>query len=538
MARTAVPTGIARAAATGRATATRTAASGRAAASATPDASADVIVTIDRGTAWKTSVYQCGCTYIQETLEGVADPLNPASYSTAEAQAKALLQGITHVANQHVCNFGAASNLVPTSGDITTPASWNWTSLDRRLKLMYATGATPMLTLGLVPSWMRPGGSSATDDPWASSEDVADGTATTDHENTMVEMFKQVALRYKPNSAWWTALGISNYGVTRFQFWNEMKGLFQSSSRTYTPDPNDPRGAPQNTTVTNRMNYVKYVRAFNKVIDAFDGVFGNRAAYTLYGPYPVVEGSGGLSTLGIPNPAIAAYVNSDPWSVRNQAAIEYFFAFAKKVDGICYDYRLMDGEDNGEPAGENRWLRYPPHQRIRLAKWYGDVPIATRSFARTNHWSGTSMSTTIPIIQSEEYVIKYEAEGLGNADWMAWAACATASMIYHLIRGDVALGLRWGPEQGAGKLVRMDWFNKTSDPTVAKTPIYDIYKLMRDAFGAGTVLATTTSSDAGVEVLANPTQTVLINTHPSARTISVNGTRVRVEGYGVRLLTI
>lgn len=496
----------------------------RSAANGTPFTGVDVTVTVDRNTVWKTSTLKIGATYIQENLQADTTPLTTNDDSTPIAQAKALLTAFNGYANQHVCNFGGSSNLVPTAGDITTPNTWSWTTLDRRLQMMYITNSTPMITLGLVPSWMRPGGSTATDDPWDDAR-----------EDDMVTMFTEVAKRYKPNSSWWTGQGISNYGVTEYQFWNELKGLFSSGTTSYTPDPNDPRGSPQNKSWTNKMDMTKYVRAYNKTVVAFNTVYGSANAYKIGGPYLVVEGSGGLSTLGIPpNPAV--FYNRDPWSPRNQEYVEYFFAFAKKIDYLVYDYRLMDGED-GPADGVDRWLLYPPHQRIKLSKWFGDVAIASRSFARTNY-QGITVPTDLEIRHAEDYVIKYESESLEDPTWRNWAVAATASMFYHDIRADVGLSLRWGPEQGAGKPIRMDWFNKTTDGTVTKTVIYDIYKLFRDNFYAGTTLYTTTCDDNRVEVLANATKTLIINTAQSARIVSINGTRVRVEGFTATLFTI
>ncbi|HET8661276.1 MAG TPA: hypothetical protein VFM55_20040, partial [Micromonosporaceae bacterium] len=119
----------------------------------------------------------------------------------ARASAMRVLGATATYQNQHIFGWGAL-NPQPR------PGVYEWTSLDRRMRLVRSTGGTPVITLCCAPDWMKGGRPGETD--WTRLH----AAPRPEHYRDFAQLAVAVAKRYPQ--------------VRHFLVWNEMKGFWDN----------------------------------------------------------------------------------------------------------------------------------------------------------------------------------------------------------------------------------------------------------------------------------------------------------------------
>ncbi|MBM2809281.1 MAG: beta-glucosidase/6-phospho-beta-glucosidase/beta-galactosidase [Chloroflexi bacterium] len=142
--------------------------------------------------------------------------------------------------------------------------------------------------------------------------------------------------------------------------------------------------------------------------------------------------------------------------------------------------------------------------------------------------------TDLPIWWAEDYVI--------SSDNWNFQAAAMASMLYHELRAGSAVSFRWQPQgdyhdpfRGNNQALLGD----TREPGGGQPfPNYFVYRAINEYFPRGTPLVTTRVSSPDVEVLASPTNMLLINKRDAVVRAIVNRTEFMLAPYDVVVLPI
>ncbi len=220
--------------------------------------------------------------------------------------------------NQHIMGWGAG-NPEPV------PGKYDFRDLDRRVKLMAATKAQPVLTLCCAPDWMKGGAEGRTS--WGKIE-VA---PQRDHFDDYAALAATVAKRYPT--------------VTHYMVWNEFKGFWDDAH--------------------NNWDVEAYTDFYNRVYDALKAV---NPKIQVGGPYIPID-----SHVSATN----ASSLKGPWGAvdrRNLDSVEYWLQHKKGADFVVID---------GSSATNDRGL--VPDEFIALKKfsavttWLrqksGDLPV-------------------------------------------------------------------------------------------------------------------------------------------------------------------
>src|SRR3954454_14740698 len=121
-------------------------------------------------------------------------------------RARGVLADVMPVQNQHLMGWGAG-NPEPS------PGVYDFSSLDRRIKLITGTGGEPVLTLCCAPDWMKGGKAGSTD--WS----LIEKAPSPEHIQDFARLAARAAQRYPQ--------------VRHFVVWNELKGFFDRSHNTW-----------------------------------------------------------------------------------------------------------------------------------------------------------------------------------------------------------------------------------------------------------------------------------------------------------------
>lgn len=246
---------------------------------ARPAAAADPVridVTIS-DTVEVTSTMEVGVTHTQYSADGWGSP-------DAVESARALLASAPLHQNQHIMGWGAL-NPEPV------PGVRDFSSLDRRVRLMLDTTADPTITFAGAPDWMKGGTPGSTD--WSKIE-VA---PLPEFYDDFARLAAAVALRYPE--------------VRRFQVWNELKGFHDPS--------------------TNNWNIAAYTKLYNEVHGAVKAV---RPDALIGGPYVVMDSWASSSAGGFPSDL------RGPWGIIDRRALDavsYWLAHSRGADFIAID---------------------------------------------------------------------------------------------------------------------------------------------------------------------------------------------------------
>jgi hypothetical protein len=271
----------------------------------------DVVVTVDRNKPAGVSQLAVGATHSQRSLDTWGD-------SDAIARGKALLARAAAYQNQHIMGFGV---LNPNPA----PGVYDWSGLDRRVRLMRETGAIPTITLCCAPDWMKGGESGQTD--WSQIE-VA---PLPKHDDDFAELARQVALRYPD--------------VKHFLVWNEMKGFWNAKE--------------------NNWDYVRYTKLYNKVYDALKSV---NSDIQVGGPYLVIEGTGSET---------GPWWSDRPITKRNRAVLEYWLKHKHGADFLVVDRSVKSSHDKNT---------YSAAELLAFTRLFSDIAGQLRAMTDLPIW--------------------------------------------------------------------------------------------------------------------------------------------------------
>lgn len=263
--------------------------------------------------------------------------------------------------------------------------------------------------------------------------------------------------------------------VHHYQVWNEMKGLWDAK--------------------TNNWDYRAYTDLYNQVYDALKSV---NPAIQVGGPYLVIEGTGTKR---------GDWSTQTPITPRQWDVLNYWLAHKHGADFITVDKGLVDYHDH---------TPYTDAEKMALTHWFGDVVRQIR--AKTN----------LPVWWAEFYGVPSSAS---NDQYLA---AEYASLLKGMVEAGTSVALLWSPQRSD---VAHALFTDTRKAGGGRSlPLYPVYKALHDQFGPGTRLYATTSSSPDVEALASAKATLLINKRPSPVTISLDGKRLTLSHYEVRLV--
>jgi hypothetical protein len=335
-----------------------------------PAAAARVtVVTVDRQSVLGISHLQVGVTHTQHS----ADSLNS---SPAVTRARDLLKSVSQLQNQHIMGWGAG-NPEPS------PGHYDFASLDARVALMRATGATPVITLCCAPDWMKGGASGQTD--WSKLAEAP----TPSHFADFARLSAAVAKRYPD--------------VRYFQVWNELKGFYRASLHRY--------------------DYEGYTNLYNQVYDAVKAV---RPDAKIGGPYVVISSwSRHVTPSDARSPLGGPYGTIDK---RPLDVIRYWLAHKHGADFITLDANTVnkDGGSVGAYTGAQKFAD--------TAAWLRKLPAAQYPGARTLPlWWAEWKVETSPASHDLAYLTSIMASGLartlrsGAAVALIWGAQGDSS---------------------------------------------------------------------------------------------------------------
>jgi hypothetical protein len=265
---------------------------------------------------------ELGVTHTQKSL----DDTEPAE---ARKRGMDILAGDSAIwQNHHLMGFG-------TDNPEPEPGAYDWSTLDRRMKLTEETGQRSMLTLCCAPDWMK--GGEAGDTDW----DELETAPRPEHFADFARLAAEAVKRYPQ--------------VERVVVWNELKGFWDSSSE--------------------RWDYEGYTELYNQVYRA---VKAARPDVQVGGPYVV------LISLDQGNEDASSTVTG-PWGAADQRTldvVDYWLKNNVGADFLAVDTasnkRNQEGLDPLDGARKfadlARWLQQRSTLPILWAEYYPEVP--------------------------------------------------------------------------------------------------------------------------------------------------------------------
>jgi hypothetical protein len=265
--------------------------------------------------------------------------------------------------------------------------------------------------------------------------------------------------------------------VTRYQVWNELKGFWNAGA--------------------NRWDYEGYTAFYNQVYDALKAV---SPAIQVGGPYAIMDnnpGHQGSSNFG--NPRLSgAYGSIDP---RVLDILTYWLA--NKHGG---DFIVVDG----------------------LTTVNGDPFASTQGFADVTSW--IRGKTGLPVWWAEWYATPWGGAEYSDAQQNA----VLTDALVHLARGGASAALRWQPQAAPGRDDESLWTDTRLAGGGQPFPFFYASQAIKQSFGPGAQLYDVGVSSASVEALSTGARTLLVNTSPTAASVSVDGAvPLSLPGYGV-----
>ncbi len=290
-------------------------------AASRPAASADP-VTWNAATGYRPNpqTFSVGVTHTQYSIDDWSDV-------RAQATARTVLSATASYQNQHLFGWGAL-NPEPS------PGRYDWSSLDRRIGLIRATGGTPVLTLCCAPDWMKGGRPGETD--WSRLEKAP----APQHYGDFAALAAAAARRYPD--------------VRYFQVWNELKGFWNEAR--------------------NRWDYEGYTQLYNAVYDALKAV---DPGLQVGGPYVVLETWHDPGAGGHPSDLSGTCGVADQ---RGLDMLEYWLKHKHGADFVAVD-TTASNRDQGQATPTatalqrfdalTRWIR----QRTSLPIWWSEFHV-------------------------------------------------------------------------------------------------------------------------------------------------------------------
>jgi hypothetical protein len=260
-----------------------------------------------------------GVTHTRNSIDSWGD-------DDARASAKTVLTATATYQNQHIFGWGAL-NPEPR------PGVFDWSSLDRRMELIQATGGTPVITLCCAPDWMKRGRAGQTD--WSRLH----AAPFPKYYDDFAALSVAVARRYPQ--------------VRHFLVWNEMKGFWDEDR--------------------NRWDYEAYTRLYNVVYEALKAAV---PAVKVGGPYVVMDVWSSPAAGGHPSTLTGECGTVDR---RSLDAVEYWLQNKRGADFVAIDGGLLTRDEGVAPAPVSsaapgaitRWVR----RRTSLPVWWSEFHV-------------------------------------------------------------------------------------------------------------------------------------------------------------------
>ena len=412
--------------------------------------------------------------------------------------ARFLLKGMARFVNTQIMAWGVDDPWPDPSQSEPT----NWSSLDSHMKLILATGATPVITLAEAPWWMKgelqPDGTTrllSQADEWTS---IAYSSRVLDNQmDAWLHLVQRVAERYMAPP----------YNVRYFQVWNELKGYFNPVTNAYdfTTSPGN-AGAP----VARHGYTYMYNRVYERLMQVGRLLKLPSVSIKVGGPYVVMDTWSSVFQSN-PSKITKAYGTYDQ---RSLDVVQYWL---KHKDGA--GFITLDG---GNRNDDNIDIADP----FTAAEKFADVTAWIRSLD-DKVYPGAA---TLPIWWAEWYASPYK-----NPPDEHYDNAVKSYAIIKLLKAGGAVALSWG-SPGNDPASSGLWTDTTSGGG-QPFPWYDSFKAFSDTFPPGTALyPTVVSLPDVVEALASSTKVMLVNKTARTVTVSVNGKTTQLAPYEVSVV--
>jgi hypothetical protein len=287
------------------------------------------------------SGFSVGVTHGQYSIDDWGDD------ESARLSARSVLTAVSTYQNQHLFGWG-------TLNPEPSPGVFDWSSLDRRMRLIRATGGTPVLTLCCAPDWMKGGRPGQTD--W----DRLTAAPDREHYDDFAALAVAAARRYRD--------------VRHFLVWNEMKGFWDDTA--------------------NRWDYQSYTALYNTVYDALKAAV---PGVLVGGPYVVVDVWADALAGGRPAPLSGECGTVDQ---RSLDVLEYWLKNKHGADFVALDGGTVP-RDAGSMASVTaasavfgaitRWLR----KRTSLPVWWSELHVGKEDLSRQPQLVATTVAALL-----------------------------------------------------------------------------------------------------------------------------------------------
>ena len=371
----------------------------------------------------------------------------------------------------------------------------NWASLDEKLRMTLATGATPVLTLCEAPWWMKghlnADGSTTLLTGNREFSDMAYESRVLDNKvDDWLHLVRRVAERYMAPP----------YNVRYFQIWNELKGYYNPGTNNW--DINTWGGDPSGKNAKHGYTYM-----YNKVYDLLRKVASEK----------------GISRWDVK--IGGPYVAMDTWPSNNQSNpsdfVKPYGAYDQRsLDALQYWLRHKAGADFLTLSGHNRNRDGPkPDDPFLTSEKFGDVVKWIRGLDEKTY-PGASW---LPIWWSEWYADPF------NHFTRQYDDAVKAFAMIKLLKAGGAIALMWGSE---------DAWASDDHNRGGPLPWYYSVRAFNKNFGVGTRIYNAKSSSREVEVLASYCHAMLVNKTWYGLPVSVNGKNAWLDPYEVSVIPI
>jgi len=371
----------------------------------------------------------------------------------------------------------------------------NWASLDEKLRMTLATGATPVLTLCEAPWWMKghlnADGSTTLLTGNREFSDMAYESRVLDNKvDDWLHLVRRVAERYMAPP----------YNVRYFQIWNELKGYYNPGTNNW--DINTWGGDPSGKNAKHGYTYM-----YNKVYDLLRKVASEK----------------GISRWDVK--IGGPYVAMDTWPSNNQSNpsdfVKPYGAYDQRsLDALQYWLRHKAGADFLTLSGHNRNRDGPkPDDPFLTSEKFGDVVKWIRGLDEKTY-PGASW---LPIWWSEWYADPF------NHFTRQYDDAVKAFAMIKLLKAGGAIALMWGSE---------DAWASDDHNRGGPLPWYYSVRAFNKNFGVGRRIYNAKSSSREVEVLASYCHAMLVNKTWYGLPVSVNGKNAWLDPYEVSVIPI
>jgi hypothetical protein len=308
-----------------------------------------------------TPAFQVGVTHTQYTADEWRDP-------GAVARAKVVLRSSVRLQAEALMGWGAM-NPEPS------PGVYDWASFDERLRLIKASGGTPIVTLCCAPDWMKGGVPGRTD--WSKLE-VAPKPI---HYASYARLAVAAAKRHPE--------------VSTFLVWNELKGFYDRR--------------------TNNWDIASYTRLYNQVYDALKAY---NPRLKVGGPYVPVDIESGAATMSHPSSLRGSWGVVDN---RALTALSYWLSHAHGADMVVVDggtWTKDKGVVGNDVAATAYFTAVTKWLRVRTTKpiWWSEFSAA-RSPGTTPAHGVAVLDAALKAMQSSgvSVAMQWQPEGANLA---------------------------------------------------------------------------------------------------------------------------